>query len=41
MATNTKTITFDTIQVGDELPSFEIDETQDTINGARLIEDHD
>jgi acyl dehydratase len=41
MATNTKAVTFDNLLVGDELPSFEIDETQDTINGARLIEDHD
>lgn len=39
MATNTKPITFDTIQVGDDLPSFEIGETQETINGARLIVD--
>ena len=41
MTTNTKAIAFESIQVGDELPSFEIGETQDTINEARFVIDED
>lgn len=36
MTINTRPVTFDSIDVGDELPSFTIGETQETINGARL-----
>ena len=41
MATDTKGITFDSINTGDELPSFTIGETQETINSARLSEGED
>ena len=41
MATNTRSITFDSINTGDELPSFTIGETQETINSARLSEGED
>ena len=39
MTTNAKAVPFDSIQVGDELPPFEIDESQETINGARFVTD--
>ena len=36
MAVNTRSVTYDSIAVGDELPPFTIGETQETINGASL-----
>ena len=36
MAIQTPKVTFDSINVGDKLPAFEIGESQETINGARL-----
>ncbi|MCI0439126.1 MAG: MaoC family dehydratase [Chloroflexi bacterium] len=36
MAINTARVTFDSLSEGDELPPFEIGETQETINSARV-----
>lgn len=36
MALNARHVTFESINVGDELPLFEISETQETINNARI-----
>ena len=41
MTTNYKAVQFDSIQVGDELPSFEIAESQETIDGAAFVIDGD
>ena len=41
MTTNYKAVQFDSIQVGDELPSFEIAESQETIDGAAFVTDGD
>ena len=41
MTINTTQVKFDSINVGDELPTFEISESQETINGARLALDED
>ena len=34
MSTRTSYVTFDSVQLGDEIPSFTISETQETIDGA-------
>ncbi|MDP6514939.1 MAG: hypothetical protein QF878_17330, partial [SAR202 cluster bacterium] len=39
MATSAQKITFDTIQIDDQLPPFEISESQETIDGARVALD--
>jgi acyl dehydratase len=36
MAIKTRHVTFESINVGDELPQFEISESQETINNARI-----
>ncbi len=36
MATNVRPVTFDSLAVGDELPSFTIGETQETINRSAI-----
>ena len=39
MATSAKKVTFDSIEIDDQLPPFEIGETQESIDGARVAID--